>query len=201
MKLSLPALGFVLGALAIAALPEIASARSCQAVRPAAPSAETRAFMPAGLGLVINIPSNYRSILRSNGHITFHDPNSFEFIQCLVRTGEYGEIPPYVSLEVHQGVIPTKELVDIVRFKRPWVDYYSPDFTPVEAMNRSAIQYEYTSEIYGFSILNISFLSTDGNTLLTLSGPAQNPIMQNASLTVKADELTMEESVEGNEQE
>ncbi|MEO1095749.1 MAG: hypothetical protein AAFX01_12710 [Cyanobacteria bacterium J06638_28] len=196
MKPPLQVIGLALSVLAIAALPETAVARSCRAVSPAAPSIETRAFMPAGLGLVINIPSNYRSILRSSGHITFHDPNSFEFIQCLVRTGEYGAVPPYASLEVHPGVIPSRELIDIVRSKRPWVDYYSPDFVAIEAMGRPAIRYEYTNKIYGFSILNISFLSTDGNTLLTLSGPAQNPIMQNASLTLALDELTVEEPVE-----
>ncbi|MEM0981149.1 MAG: hypothetical protein AAGH78_12855 [Cyanobacteria bacterium P01_H01_bin.58] len=196
MKPFFPSVGFALGVIAIAATPEIASARSCQAVSPAAPSVETRAFMPAGLGLVVNIPSNYRSILRSSGHITFHDPHSFEFIQCLVRTGEYGAVTPYASLEVHPGVLPSRELIDIVRSKRPWVDYYSPDFVAIEAMGRPAIQYEYTNEIYGFSILNISFLSTDGNTLLTLSGPAQNPIMQNASLTLALDELTVEATTE-----
>jgi hypothetical protein len=119
-------------------------------------------------------------MLRSTGHITFHDPASFEYIQCLVRQGEYGEVPLYVALEVYGGVTPNVELWQVIRRKRPWVDYYSPEYSPLEIGDRAALQYEYTHEIYGTVITNLSFLSADGQTLLTLSGPAAHPIMQNA---------------------
>ncbi|NER84643.1 MAG: hypothetical protein F6K42_35015 [Leptolyngbya sp. SIO1D8] len=169
--------------VAIAGLPAPTFARACRAAPLVLPSAETREFRNADLGLLLNIPNNYRSMLRSSGHITFHDPSSFEFIQCLVRTGEYGALPPYATLEIYKGVISGNNLVQIVRQKRPWVDYYSPEYTSIEVAGRPAVQYEYTHEIYQLSILNISLLSEDGQTLVTLSGPAQNPILQNALST------------------
>ena len=175
--------------IALSWLPAPVLARTCQAIPLVPPSAETREFRSAELGLSLDIPSNYRSILRSSGHITFHDPSSFEFIQCLVRTGEYGAVPPYAALEVYKGVSPGTDLVQVVRQKRPWVDFYSPEYIPLEIAGRPAIQYEYTNEIYELPILNISLLSEDGQTLITVSGPTQNPILQNALSTLEIESV------------
>ncbi|MDB9524671.1 hypothetical protein PN498_01610 [Oscillatoria sp. CS-180] len=160
--------------------PAPAIARTCQAVAPILPSDELKEFRIHAFDLALNIPSNYRSMLRTDGHITFHDPGSFDLIQCLIRTGEYREIPLYAALEVHSGIAPEEELADIIRIKRPWVDYYTPEYTPVEFAGRSGLRYEYTNELYGISISNISFLSEAGDTLLTLTGPTVHPIMADA---------------------
>jgi hypothetical protein len=171
--------------IAIALFPPAAPARTCRAGAPVVPSHTQRLFQVPALGLSLVIPSNYRSMLRSNGHITFHDPISFEYIQCLARRGEYGEVPLYVTLEIYQGVIPDADLVQVIRRKRPWVDYYRPEYRPLEVAGRPMLEYEYTNEIYRTVITNLSFLSADGQTLLTLSGPKDHPIMQNALSTLE----------------
>jgi hypothetical protein len=172
-------IGLLLG-LAIALSAPTAAARSCRAVSPTPPSRQLREFRIDTFGLSLMIPDNYRSMLRSSGHITFHDPSNFELIQCLVRTGEYAEVPPHTSLEVHKGINPQSDLIQIVRVKRPWIDYYSPEYQLIEFAGRIGIQYEYTNKIYQLSITNISFLSDDGLALLTLTGPANDPIMRHA---------------------
>lgn len=177
-------IGLMALGVAIAGIPTPSLARSCGAVPVVAPSPQMKPFQVQNLGLSLEIPNNYRAMLRSNGHITFHDPSSFEFIQCLVRTGEYGAVPPYVSLEVYEGIPPNLDLVQTVRRKRPWVDYYNPEYQPVEVADRPAVEYTYAHEIYGLTILNISFFSDDRQTLITLSGPADHPIMQNALSTL-----------------
>jgi hypothetical protein len=166
----------LLGA-AIAVLPSAALAQTCRAAPPTPASIRLIDFDIEPLGMTVAIPANYRSMLRSGGHITFHDPNSFAYIQCLVRTGESGEVPPYVALEVYPGVDHPSELIDLIRTRRPWLDYYTPAYEPVEFAGQAGLRYDYTSEIYQLAIANISFLSADGRTLLTLTGPADHPIM------------------------
>lgn len=162
-----------------------AVARVCPAVPLVPPSAELRAFQSVPLGISLAIPSNYRSILRNNGHISFHDPASYELLQCLVRTGEYGQLPPHAVLEIYPGVAAKDGLIQAIRQKRPWVDYYNPDYMPIEIAGYPALQYEYLNEIYRLPIANLSFLAADGQTLVTLSGPSQHPIIQNALSTLE----------------
>lgn len=179
-------LASLLGAVGAAiALPTPVFASPCPPVPSVPASAELRAFRSPVLGLTLGIPANYRSVLRSSGHITFHDPSSFTRIQCLVRTGRYGALPPHTALEVYPGVAPEADLLQTVRQKRPWVDYYSPDYASIEIAGYPALQYEYIHEIHQMPISNISFLSQDGQTLITLSGPAQHPILENALATLE----------------
>ena len=182
---TLTVFGLLLGT-AIALTPRAAIARTCQAARPAPASPELKAFDIDEFDLTLTIPSNYRSMLRSSGHITFHDPNSFAFIQCLVRAGEYGAVPPYVALEIHPGATPQTNLIEIVRTKRPWLDYYSPDYEPIEFAGHTALLYTYANPVYQLAIANISFLSADGQTLLTLTGPNDHPILTDSLLTLSA---------------
>ncbi|HEY9886819.1 MAG TPA: hypothetical protein V6D02_00360 [Candidatus Obscuribacterales bacterium] len=171
--------GLCLGG-AIALLPAAAIARPCERLPATPPSATLREFRVADYDLAVLIPDNYRSMLRSSGHITFHDPASFELIQCSARTGSYGEVPPYVTLEVHPGANAAANLVAVVRVKRPWVDYYNPAYTPGVFAGRAAVRYDYTQDISRLAIANISFLAPNGQTLLTLTGPANHPILQQA---------------------
>ena len=178
-------LAVVIIGVAIARTGEPSLAQSCRLGDVEAPSTELRAFQDITLGLSLSIPTNYRTMLRSSGHITFHDPGSFAFIQCLTSTGQYGEVPLHVTLEVYKAVNPDMDLIQVVRRKRPWVDYYSPEYLPIEIEGHPALQYEYVNEIYQTSITNISFLTADKQTLITLSGPAQDPILANALSTLK----------------
>lgn len=178
--------GLLLGC-AIALVPSTAIARTCSATSQIPPSSQMREFRIEQFDLTLMIPDNYRSMLRSSGHITFHDPRSFELIQCLVRTGAYAEVPPYPALEVYQGINPQSDLVAIVRMKRPWLDYYNPDYQLIEFAGQAGLQYEYTNNIYQQRISNISFLSADGSMLLTLTGPTDHPIMVNALATLVSD--------------
>lgn len=175
-------MGLTLG-MAIALFPTAVPARNCRSATATPPSRQLKEFRVDEFDLLLGIPDNYRSMLRSDGRITFHDPSSFEFIQCLVRTGEYGEVPPYPALEVSRGVT-ASDLVAIVRARRPWLDYYNPEYQSVEFLGQTAIQYEYKNEIYSLTIANLSFLSQDGKTLLTLTGPADHPILMNAFTSI-----------------
>lgn len=179
-------MGLLVGC-AIALTPLAAAARTCKAAPTTPASAQMREFRIEKFNLSLMIPDNYRSMLRSGGHITFHDPGSFELIQCLVRTGEYAEVRPFAALEVHEGLNGQADLVQLVRVKRPWLDYYSPEYQPIEFAGRVGIQYEYTNEFYQLAISNISFLSEDGRTLLTLTGPADHPILIHALALLNVD--------------
>jgi hypothetical protein len=148
-----------------------------------------REFQVERFNVSLAIPDNYRSMLRSDGHITFHDPRTFDLIQCLARTGEYAEVPPYVALEVHPGINPQSDLVQIVRRKRPWVDFYNPEYELIKMDERWGLRYQYPHEIYPLMIANISFLTDDGTTLLTLTGPANHPILVTALATLVTDDL------------
>ncbi len=165
--------------IAMAMLPTPAFARSCRPPTPAIASPNLQPLNVEAFGLTLEIPRNYRAMLRSSGHITFHDPNSFSFIQCLARAGEYGEVPPYVALEVHPAVDPTQPLVDLIRERRPWLDYYAPEYATAEFAGQTAVRYTYFNEIYQLEIANLTFLAEDGRTLLTLTGPIDHPIMVN----------------------
>ncbi len=175
----IPPMGVGIGiALTLLALPAIAG--TCRLADPVAPSSTTRNFQSDRLGVTLTLPNNYRALLRRTGHITFHDPSSFEFLQCLARTGEYGSVPPHASLEIYPGLNGNTDLVQLVRIKRPWVDFYSPDYVPVIFAARPAIRYDYPHAIYGGVMVNLSFLSRDGKMLLTLSGLQSDPVMQHA---------------------
>lgn len=176
--------------MAIALQPPRSLAQSCRLGDLEAPSTELRSFQDSALGLSLGIPINYRTMLRSSGHITFHDPGSFAFIQCLTSTGQYGEVPLYVSLEIYPAVTPDANLIEVIRRKRPWVDYYNPEYLPIEVDGHPVLQYEYTNEIYQTPIANLSFLSSDGQTLITLSGPAQDPILEHALATLELDAVS-----------
>ena len=181
-------LGLCVGG-AIAAFPEPGLAQTCRALAPTPASERLEAFDVNPFGITLAIPDNYRSMLRASGHITFHDPNSFAYIQCLAQAGQYGEVPPYVALEVHPAVDSRFDLVALIRTRRPWLDYYSPAYEPVQFAGQLGVRYDYTHEIYRQTIANISFWSPDGRTLLTLTGPADHPIMVAAIATVGASPL------------
>jgi hypothetical protein len=179
-------IGLMVG-MAIALTPSAATARTCRAAPLVAASNQLQEFRVEKYNLSLMIPSNYRSMLRSGGHITFHDPANFALIQCLVRTGEYAEVAPYVALEVYEGASAEADLVNLLRSKRPWLDYYNPDYQAIEFAGQTGLQYTYTNELYQLAIANISFLSEDGRTLLTLTGPADHPILVNALSTITSD--------------
>lgn len=169
------------GAIATAATPT--PAQSCRLGDRAAPSPDQRTFENSALGIAFQIPANYRAMLRNTGHVTFHDPTTFEFIQCLSRTGRYGTLPPHTTLEVSPGVS-GQDLTQIVRRKRPWLDFYNPVFAAVDLNGRPALRYAYSHAIDRTEILSYSFLAKDGQTLLTLSGPAQDPVLTQAIATL-----------------
>ncbi|WP_008308370.1 hypothetical protein [Leptolyngbya sp. PCC 6406] len=174
------------GILGSAILLGTAPAWACRAGTPAAPSPDSREFSSDRYGLTLDIPANYRAMLRTGGSITFHDPVSFEFIQCLVRSGRYGRVPLHPVLETY--TVPpnsTLSLVDLVRRRRPWVDYYNPQFEAVELAGQPALRYEYRHEIHRVQFLNVSFLTPDGQSLLTLSGPATDPVLTTAIATLR----------------
>jgi hypothetical protein len=133
----------------------------------------------------VEIPANYRTVLRNSGDITFHDPVSFEYVQCLVRRGRYGRPPLHAVLEVSPVADPNLDLVELVRRRRPWVDFYQPTFTPVEINGRPAVRYQYTQEITGAVMVNVSLRSPDGRYLITVSGPLAEGVAERAIATLQ----------------
>ena len=143
---------------------------------PASP--QIREYHQETLGVILKIPSNYRAVLRNTGHIAFLDPTSFEYLQCLARTGEYGVLPPHAVLEIYSGLGSSTDLIQILRHKRPWLDFYTPTYYPITFDNLPGLQYEYLNAFDSITYFNLSYLTPDGQTLLTISGPKNHPILQ-----------------------
>jgi hypothetical protein len=161
-------IGTLAGAIALSASP----AWACQLGTPAPASPESRLFNSDRYGLSLEIPANYRSVLRNTGDITFHDPVSFVYVQCLVSRGRYGRPPLHPLLEVSPVADERLDLVELVRRRRPWVDFYQPTFEATTVDGQPAVRYEYVQEISGVPMVNLSFLSRDARQLITLAGPA-----------------------------
>lgn len=155
-------------AIALAPLP----AWACQLGTPVAASAESRLFRSDRYGLSLEIPANYRSVLRNSGDISFHDPVSFAYVQCLASRGRYGRPPVHPVLEVSPVAPSNLALVELVRRRRPWVDFYQPTFESVTVAGLAGVRYEYVQEITGIPMVNLSVVSPDGRQLITVSGPA-----------------------------
>lgn len=170
--------GLLLGA-AMVLNPLPAAAQACALNNPVAPSEANRRFQSDRLNLAFSLPANYRAMLRRTGHITLHDPASFDFLQCLARAGRYGQVPSHVTVEIAPiGNGSSDDLTRLVRHKRPWIDYYNPTFSPITFAGQPALEYRYIQDIYGLEITNISFVLTDGATLVTVTGPTRDAVLQ-----------------------
>lgn len=168
---------FLLG-VAIALMPFPAWAQVCSLSGPVEPSDTNRLFVSDHLQIAFSLPENYRAMLRRNGNITLHDPATFAFLQCLARTGRYGRVPLPVTIEAAPVSSSSNDLVQLVRHKRPWIDYYNPELTATTFLEQPALAYRYIQDISGIEIANISFLHADGSTLITVTGPANDPVLQ-----------------------
>ncbi len=186
------ALAGVLLGTAIALMPLSAWAQVCSLRSPVEPSGTNRLFRSDRFDLAFSLPANYRAMLRRNGHISLHDPASFDFLQCLARNGRYGRVPLHITVEVAPVSNQSpNDLEHLVRYKRPWVDYYNPAFMPITFAGQPALSYRYSHDIYGIEITNVSFLQSDGATLITIVGPTRDPVLQTVLTTFEL--LTAEE--------
>lgn len=168
----------VAGGLGISLLPTPAWA--CTLGSLAGPSQETRQFISDRHRVAVTIPANYRALLLRGGDIAFHDPVTFDYVQCLVRSGRYGAVPLHTTLEISPVANPNLALAALVRQRRPWLDFYRPSFEATEWAGRQAVRYGYVHEIHRVPMANVSGLGPDGRTLFTLSGPANDPTVQRA---------------------
>ncbi|MDA0865849.1 MAG: hypothetical protein O2890_05440 [Cyanobacteria bacterium] len=169
---------FLLG-VAMALMPFPAWAQVCSLGSPVEASDTNRLFVSDRLHIAFSLPDNYRAMLRRNGNITLHDPATFAFLQCLARTGRYGRIPLPVTVE--SAPVSNDSLQDLgqlVRHKRPWIDYYNPELTATTFLGQPALAYRYIQDISGIEIANVSFLHADGSVLITVTGPANDPVFQ-----------------------
>lgn len=159
-------------------------AQACALGNPVAPSDRTRLFISDRLNIAFSLPDNYRAMLRRTGHVTLHDPAAFAFLQCLARHGRYGRVPLHVTVEVAPvSADNLDELAPLVRHKRPWITYYNPALTATTFVGQPALEYRYIQAITGVEIANISFLQPDGATLITVTGPANDPVLQTVLTT------------------
>ncbi|MGD1907756.1 MAG: hypothetical protein ACFB0C_17445 [Leptolyngbyaceae cyanobacterium] len=176
--LGLTLISFLAGT-AIALLPIGGRAQACALGTLEAPSESIRRFRSDRWNISFSLPANYRAMLRRTGHITLHDPAAFEFLQCLARSGRYGQVPLHVTVELAPvSTDSTHTLEQLIRRKRPWVDYYNPTFTTTTLAEQPALAYDYTNEIYGVEIANVSFLQINENVLVTVTGPSRDPVFQ-----------------------
>jgi hypothetical protein len=174
-------------------------AQACTLGNLAAPSENTRLFISDRLSIAFSLPDNYRAMLRRTGHVTLHDPTTFAFLQCLARNGRYGRVPLHVTVEVAPVSVDNRhDLAQLVRYKRPWLDYYNPALTATTFAGQPALEYRYIQAITGAEIANISFLQPDGATLITVTGPSNDPVLQTVLTTFELPTLNFLDSAPQN---
>lgn len=178
--------GGVSAAIAALMITVPVQAETCPQQQPVAPSPETRTFRSDRLGVRFEIPANYRAMLRNNGDITFHDAATFTLIQCQSGSGQNqsADSPLSLTLAVSApGPIP-QSLTQHVRRDRPWLDFYNPEYVAIELAGQPALRYRYVQAIYGRPLLNVAWLAPDQQTLMTLTGGVDDPVLHQALSTL-----------------
>lgn len=152
------------------------AAYSCTYNGPAAPSPETRIYRHLPQGFSFNIPANYRAMGTSQGKVAFHDPNTFAFIQCEVQSNAFPELPLGTVLEVRPLPIGPNLRAQVGR-ARPWLSLYEPTYESISIGETEALLYHYTHKILKATIVNLAFITADGNSLVHLEAPAESPVI------------------------
>lgn len=166
-------------------VPEEGLAETCAYQGPVAPAATTRTYRDANLEFAFQIPSNYRAMGLDNKKVAFYDPATFEYVQCAVRNRQALKVTPAATLFVNYAPLRESDLLALTKQVRPWLLLYEPTYESVITGNVPVLPYRYVHEIYGSSVIALSFCSPNQQWLVTLEGTPGNPITPLALTTVQ----------------
>ncbi|MBD0267538.1 MAG: hypothetical protein ICV77_04510 [Cyanobacteria bacterium Co-bin8] len=162
-----------------------ASAQPCAYGGAIAPTPTTRTYQHQELGFTFEIPANYRAMGLANSRVAFYDPATFEYVQCAVRNRQVSRATPAATLYVNYAPLQENNLLALTQRVRPWLVFYQPAYEAVTLGNIPVLPYRYVHQIYGNSVLALSFRSLDQQWLVTLEGAPENPITPLALATIQ----------------
>ncbi|GAB4135012.1 MAG: hypothetical protein Fur0046_07450 [Cyanobacteria bacterium J069] len=147
------------------------------------PSRETRRYENTQLGLAFQIPANYRAMGRQGGQVSIMNPSDYLYIQCITQAG-YGEGGWFSSLELSLDAVPagSRGLEQAIRANSTWLD---SQIRLVTEGGKEFAVYTYTDMHDEIEIANVAFFTADRRRLVTLSGPQNDPVFQQAIATLE----------------
>ncbi|GAB4460944.1 MAG: hypothetical protein OHK0037_09060 [Elainellaceae cyanobacterium] len=178
IALSLAISCFILGTAAW-----VRPAIACEYPDTVEPSRETRRYENTQLGLAFQIPANYRAMGRQGGQVSIMNPSDYLYIQCITRAG-YGEGGWFSSLELSLDAVPagSRGLEQAIRANSTWLD---SQIRLVTEGGKEFAVYTYTDMHDEIEIVNVAFFTADRRRLVTLSGPQDDPVFQQAIATLE----------------
>lgn len=181
---------FSLGFLsALLSLPIIVSsavdlpARACSYGQAIAPTTETRTYENPQLGITFQIPANYRAMGMQSGSVHIMNPTNFDYIQCLTQRGR-GEGGWFSSIVITPTPVAVgdRTLEQLIRTENPWLT----ESIQLATQNNKTVAVWTSFDAHDeITIMNIAFLSRDQRRLITISGPQNDTVFQQAMLSIQ----------------
>jgi hypothetical protein len=174
---------FVLSLAVIGAPVGTPPAIACEYPDAVPPAQETRRYENSQLGLAFQIPANYRAVGMQGGNVSIMNPSSYVYIQCITRVG-YGEGGWFSSLDLSLEAVPagSRGLEQTIRANSPWI---TGRIQLVTEAGKEFALYGYTDEHDDILVMNVSYFTADRRQLVTLSGPYDDPVFQQAIATLE----------------
>ncbi|HEY9879237.1 MAG TPA: hypothetical protein V6D29_12335 [Leptolyngbyaceae cyanobacterium] len=160
-------------------------AQTCSYRGGVAPAATTRIYRHTNPEFAFQIPANYRAMGLDNKRVAFYDPITFEYVQCAVRNRQTLKVSPAATLFINYAPLQESDLLALTQRVRPWLLFYQPAYEPATTGSIAVLSYQYTHEIYGNSVMGLSFRAPDQPWLVTLEGAPGNPITPLALTTLQ----------------
>lgn len=147
------------------------------------PSRETRRYENTQLGLAFQIPANYRAMGRQGGQVSIMNPTDYDHFRCIMRSG-YGVGGWFASLELNLDTVPagSRGLEQAIRANHTWLD---SRIRLVNEGGREFAVYSYTDHHDEIEVINVAFFTSDRRRIVTLSGPQDDPVFQQAIATLE----------------
>ncbi|HEY9605638.1 MAG TPA: hypothetical protein V6C85_28800 [Allocoleopsis sp.] len=165
MQLKTLLLGAILVGVTAIAPSTLAETQTCPKAEVVAPSSQTKIIRNARFNYRFRIPTNYGTIAQGDNGILVLDPESFKRAQCLVTNRVPTEYPPGVAVYV-EAVTPENHSVSDLIKQKPEAKIAGT----TSVANQSAVVY--TSDTLGYQ-KNVSFLTPDRKSIITISEPYQ----------------------------
>ncbi|HBB34321.1 MAG TPA: hypothetical protein DDZ80_13610 [Cyanobacteria bacterium UBA8803] len=160
----------------VAVPPDIVQAQHpCQRGKFVPPSSQSRAYRNQRVGFSFQLPANYRAMAMPGGGIEVVDPDTFEWIQCIMRHREATELDVSPAAVYFQPVNPGREnLETLIRRQYPWID---AAFNPTTVAKQSGLRASYNENLSGKAIEDVYFLTPNRKYLIRITGPAQGQVL------------------------
>lgn len=150
------------------------------------PSLDTRTYENEQLGFAIAIPSNYRTMRKSNDAIEILNPGTYDLIQCATEAGEIGGITWRTgALEINTFDINNNDdnLGAIVASTESYLSLNNSQV--VDNNGREMLIGSFYDSHYDVDFFVIYFLSPDGQSLVKIDGATDSQVVRDSIVTLK----------------